>query len=188
MERELEKILEDIQTRDTEMSKNTSFEITFQGIKLTGHKVAGETLRSIIENRRSDCYTKEEIGIYKGFRVLLTQNSLISHLDIVGRNTYALSIQSSDIGNMIRLENLINGLDKSAELCREKIESCRSEMKNAEMEYEKPFQYEEQLKAALKRQVEINIQLEIRDHDDRDIEMPEKERQFTRPAIVRNSI
>ena len=68
------------------------------------------------------------------------------------------------------------------------MESCQSEMKNAEIEYKKPFQYEEQLKAALKRQAEINIQLEIRDYNDRDVEISEKERQLTRPAAVKHSI
>lgn len=188
VERELEKILEDIQTRDTEMSKNASFEITLQGIKLTRHKAAGEVLGSIIKYTRLDCHTEKEIGNYKGFRVLLKRNYLDPEIYIAGRNTYALSIQDSDTGNMVRLKNLVNGLDKSAENWRENMESCQSEMKNAEIEYKKPFQYEEQLKAALKRQAEINIQLEIRDYNDRDVEISEKERQLTRPAAVKHSI
>lgn len=61
-------------------------------------------------------------------------------------------------------------------------------MRNAEMEYEKPFQYEEQLKAALKRQAEINIQLELRDHDDGDVEKSEDKRTIVQTLSERNSI
>lgn len=42
-------------------------------------------------------------------------------------------------------------------------------------EFAMGFQYEEQLKKALKRQAEINTQLEVRDDDECMTEVPEKE-------------
>lgn len=170
------------------MMKTSSFEITLQGMTLTGHKEAGEVLRSILENKKTSSGMEEEIGAYKGFRILFNGSRLNPKLHIIGSNPYELTLQNSDIGNMVRLENLINGLDQSAQKCREQAESCRSEMKNAEMEYEKPFQYEEQLKSALKRQAEINIQLELRDHDDGDVEKSENKRMVVQTLSERNSI
>lgn len=91
-----------------------------------------------------------------------------------GNDTYTMRIRDSDTGNMVRLENLVSGLDKSEEEIREKIKVYRSEMKNARIEYGKGFAYEDQLKAALKRQSEINTQLEVRDEESM-VEIPERE-------------
>lgn len=172
-EKELEKVRADIRLRDAAMHKNSSFEIYLRGMMLTGHKEAGEVLRSIVEN--ADLYVMEEIGNYKGFQVLLKRDSADATVLLKGSSMYNVRILDSDTGNMIRLENLVNGLNKSAEEIREKLEVYRSEMKNAEIEYRKAFPYEEQLKEALKRQAEINTQLEVRDDEECIDEIPEKE-------------
>ena len=98
-----------------------------------------------------------------------------ARIQIAGNGTEFIKLGDSDIGNLVRLENLVHGLDKAAEEVREKIEIYKTEMKNAELEYGKPFQYEETLKAALKRQAEINMQLEFQEHDGWEAEMAEEE-------------
>ena len=75
---------------------------------------------------------------------------------------------------MVRLENLINGLDTEADKIRQRIEEYKSEMENAKIEYEKPFPYEDLLKEKLRRQLEINTQLEIKDEKENIIDMPER--------------
>ena len=47
-------------------------------------------------------------------------------------------------------------------------------MENAKIEYEKPFPYEDLLKEKLRRQLEINTQLEIKDEKENIIDMPER--------------
>lgn len=186
-EKELLTVMEDIRTRNQEMEKNASFEISLRGVKFTGHKEAGQILHSIVQNRSGAFHATEKIGTYKGLQILLEGNSEEAALQIVGSGTYALKLKDSDTGNMVRLENLVGGLEKLAEEARGKIKVYRTEMKNAETEYGKPFQYEELLKETLKRQTEINMQLEIK--DDRDTEMPEEEMPAIQAgAITRNSI
>ena len=75
---------------------------------------------------------------------------------------------------MVRLENLINGLDTEADKIRQRIEEYKIEMENAKIEYEKPFPYEDLLKEKLRRQLEINTQLEIKDEKENIIDMPER--------------
>ena len=45
---------------------------------------------------------------------------------------------------------------------------------NSKIEYEKPFPYEDLLKEKLRRQLEINTQLEIKDEKENIIDMPER--------------
>lgn len=170
-EQELAEMKQDIQRRDVQMAKNSSFEIELRGMTFTGHKEAGEVLHSIVENAR--CYSEEEVGTYKGFVVSVRKDSVDAVLVIQGSGTYTMKMRESNIGNMVRLENLVSGLDKGAEEILEKMEAYRIDMMNAQAEYGKEFQYEGLLKEALKRQAEINTQLEIRD-DDRILELPEK--------------
>ena len=75
---------------------------------------------------------------------------------------------------MVRLENLINNLDIDAEAARKLIAEYTKEMENARAEYEKPFPYEDLLKENLRRQSEINTQLEISDEKETIIDMPER--------------
>lgn len=172
-EKELEKIRADIRNRDRATAKNASFEIQLQGIVFTGHKEAGEILQSIADS--AALYVTKEIGSYKGFQILLKKDSVDTAVLLQGKGTYAVKIGESAAGNMVRLENLVHGLDKTEEEIREKLEVYRTEMKNAETEYKKAFPYEEQLKEVLKRQSEINTQLEVRDADRGMDELPEKE-------------
>lgn len=163
-EKELKKVREDINMRDAEMEKNASFEIMLRGRIFTGHKEAGLVLRGILEE--ADFKTEAPVGTYKGFQLFLEKERYDVALHVRGRNTYSIGIRESDTGNMVRLENLVSEFDKRAEEIEEKIEIWRNEMKNAEVEYKKPFPYEEQLKEVLRRQAEINMQLEIREGDE----------------------
>ncbi len=172
-EKELKSIQGDIRERNAEMAKNASFEITLLDMKFTGHKEAGQELRRILAGIK--LREVEKIGTYKGFTLSVQRNISCDVLRIHGNNRYDLEIKESDTGNMVRLENLVNGLDKRAEDRQEKIKICHTEMKNAEMEYRKPFPYEQQLKEVLKRQAEINTRLEIREDEEHVGEMQEKE-------------
>ena len=62
---------------------------------------------------------------------------------------------------MTRLENLFNGIQEKIEFLEGRLEQYRLDMGQAEAEYEKPFQYEEELKTKLARQFELNNLLDM---------------------------
>ena len=72
-----------------------------------------------------------------------------------------MELKSSDSGNMVRIENRLNALDKAVEEVQKEIKTCENEIKNAKQEYEKPFPYEELLKKNITRQMEIDAELGI---------------------------
>ncbi|MFV0527609.1 MAG: hypothetical protein ACK5MN_02655 [Lachnospiraceae bacterium] len=118
-------------------------------------------LRAIINN--ITMYEKVEIGRFRGFPIAAEKDSIGTELMIEGEKSYQVEMKVSDAGNIIRLENTLNGLDKMIETISQKMENYRVDMKNAKIEYEKEFQYEDLLKEMLQRQTEINTQLELKE-------------------------
>lgn len=111
-------------------------------------------------------YDAIEIGSFRNFPLLLKKHSMGADIMIAGKNTYKVEVSTSDVGNMVRLENVLNGLDKDAELLGQKIHNYEVDLENAKMEYAKEFQYEGLLKEKLRRQTEINSQLEIKEEEE----------------------
>lgn len=169
----LKRYEQDIQTRNTETEKKPMFEIMIRGKVFTKHKEAGEFLRAVID--QTSIKNEVEVGKYKGFPLSFIKNMEETILYVHGcEKPYEVEIKASDTGNMVRLENLINGLDTEADKIRQRIEEYKTEMENAKIEYEKPFPYENLLKEKLRRQLEINTQLEIKDEKENIIDMPER--------------
>ena len=83
-----------------------------------------------------------------------------------GEKEYSVELKSSDSGNMVRMENRLNALDKAVEDVQKEIKTCENEIKNAKQEYAKPFPYEELLKENITRQMEIDAELEIKDQEE----------------------
>ena len=78
-----------------------------------------------------------------------------------GKTEYKAEIYTSPVVCMTRLENLFNGIQEKIEFLEGRLEQYRLDMGQAEAEYEKPFQYEEELKTKLARQFELNNLLDM---------------------------
>lgn len=74
---------------------------------------------------------------------------------------YKEEMSTSPVGCMTRLENLFNGIQGTIGFLEERLEKYRLDMEQAKIEYEKPFQYEEELKTKLTRQFELNNLLDM---------------------------
>ena len=161
---ELQLLQKDLERRNQAMEVQPGFAITLQGKVYEKHKEAGEVLRGIIEGVTA--FTRHEVGIYKGFQVSVQNDMLGSILFLQGEKEYSVELKSSDSGNMVRIENRLNALDKAVEDVQKEIKTCENEIKNAKQEYEKPFPYEELLKENITRQMEIDAELEIKDQEE----------------------
>lgn len=169
----LERYEKDIQMRNVEMEKKPMFEIAIKGKYFTKHKEAGEFLRAVVE--QGPAQQEQKVGVYKGFSISYEKKYDETILYIRGcESCYKIEMKSSDTGNMVRLENLINNLDVDAAASRRLITEYVTEIENAKSEYEKPFPYEDLLKEKLRRQLEINTQLEIKDEKENIIDIPER--------------
>lgn len=179
---ELQLLQKDLERRNQAMEVQPGFAITLQGKVYEKHKEAGEVLRGIIEGVTA--FTRHEVGIYKGFQVSVQNDMLGPILFLQGEKEYSVELKSSDSGNMVRIENRLNALDKAVEDVQKEIQTCENEMKNAKQEYEKPFPYEELLKENITRQMEIDAELEIKDQEEC-VEVQEETRNLPCQTAVR---
>ena len=164
LKKELQALQKDLECRNQAMEVQPGFAITLQGNVYEKHKEAGEILRAIVDSVTA--FTEHEVGTYKGFPLFVEKNMTEQVLYIRGESDYMVELKESDSGNMVRLENRLNALDKTIEEVQRKIKICENEIKNAKQEYEKPFPYEELLKENITRQMEIDAELEIKDQEE----------------------
>ena len=164
LKKELQALQKDLECRNQAMEVQPGFAITLQGNVYEKHKEAGEILRAIVDSVTA--FTEHEVGTYKGFPLFVEKNMAEQILYIRGESDYMVELKESDSGNMVRLENRLNALDKTIEEVQRKIKICENEIKNAKQEYEKPFPYEELLKENITRQMEIDAELEIKDQEE----------------------
>ena len=179
---ELQLLQKDLERRNQAMEVQPGFAITLQGKVYEKHKEAGEVLRGIIEGVTA--FTRHEVGMYKGFQVSVQNDMLGPILFLQGEKEYSVELKSSDSGNMVRIENRLNALDKAVEDVQKEIKTCENEIKNAKQEYEKPFPYEELLKENITRQMEIDAELEIKDQEEC-VEVQEETRNLPCQTAVR---
>lgn len=164
LKKELQALQKDLECRNQAMEVQPGFAITLQGNVYEKHKEAGEILRAIVDSVTA--FTEHEVGTYKGFPLFVEKNMTEQILYIRGESDYMVELKESDSGNMVRLENRLNALDKTIEEVQRKIKICENKIKNAKQEYEKPFPYEELLKENITRQMEIDAELEIKDQEE----------------------
>lgn len=161
-EERLKCVREDVKQRDAELVKGQAeeFAIRIGGTVYTERKEAGtEVLK-----RTNAAKTGEatEIGEYRGFRVLVEKNFMgVNYLVLRGRTDYKTEMSASITGNMVRIENCFNGIEGNIKFLEDKLEEYRREMEQAKAEYEKPFEYEQELKEKIARQNELNTQLDL---------------------------
>mgnify|MGYP007098958330 CR=1 FL=1 len=109
------------------MEVQPEFAITLQGKVYEKHKEAGEVLRgyrrcdSVLPGTKSVCY--------KGFRYLSKRIWMGPVLFLQGEKEYSVELKSSDSGNMVRMENRLNVLDKAVEDVQKEIKTCENEIK-----------------------------------------------------------
>ena len=108
--------------------------------------------------------------------------------------TYSIDLGTDTFGNITRINNALDGLEKRLEGQKSQLENLTTQMAAAKEELAKPFQQEEELISKEQRLVLLNADLNIdgdggmdvlNDGDDRD-EAGEESRDDTRPSPQRN--
>ena len=102
----------------------------------------------------------------------MEKNNFVNfYMDTLMIQTYKLELSTSPVGNMVKIENTFNSIHNNEEFLLKKIEQYELDMQASKEQYEKPFEYEEELKTKLSRQFELNSQLDLENEkiDDADL-------------------
>ena len=149
----LNNINQDIEIRDKNSTESFSIKIKEQ--IFTKREDAGVVLNNL-KNQ-----TDTIIGTYKGFNISLNRDNFRDNLLIHGKLTYKIELGDSPIGNMVKLENIVNNFDKNKIECERNLDQCKRNLDMAKIELEKPFAYENELRDKIKRQEELNSLLSL---------------------------
>ncbi|MGC6173963.1 helicase-related protein [Lacrimispora sp. 38-1] len=169
-EEKLACVREDIKVRDKELITSPEFAIKV-GIATFTERVDGGTamLEAISKCKTGDIYP---IGWYHGFELLAEKNFMgTNYMVLRGKTEYKAELSTSPVGNMVKLENTFNSLQENEDFLLKKIDQYQRDMESSKSEYEKPFQYEQELKEKIIRQYELNARLDLENGKVEDVDL-----------------
>ena len=159
---------------------DSPFEMKINDVLFTERKKAGEIILDIIKSKSVDGRITY-FGEYAGFKIGLTkENGLFTkeievRFVVSGSHDYSiLANQQSDLGNIIRIQNTVKGIDKTYQDALNRLEEVRAAILSSKEEFEKKFPKEEELAALLKEQGELNEELSMDKKDNEDEEQEVK--------------
>jgi len=101
------------------------------------------------------------IGSYMGFDMRLRFNSLSFHLILRGNMTYQTELGADAIGNIIRINNVLNGLPELLAEKKSQLDSLFSQQEAAKQELQRPFAQAGELAEKEARLARLNAELNI---------------------------
>lgn len=156
----LSHVIEDRKVVDTALLEEQEFAITIGSVRYTERVEGGTAMLEAI----SKCKTGEmtSLGSLKGFELFIEKNIMGVHSMVLRRKAeYRAELSTSPVGNMVKLENLINNMEEYKQQLEQKIEQYQRDKEQSEMEYKKPFLQEQELKEKTERLNELNVQLDL---------------------------
>ncbi|QUH32080.1 helicase [Vallitalea guaymasensis] len=160
----IECLVKDIEKRD--MTSSNDFKITIEGKVFNERERAGTYVLALLQGMKAG--DTKAIGNFKDFELSITssmfsnENGMLLH----GSKTYFVSFSNSTHGNMIKLENILDSLEKRIEDSEMRIDELTRNMEQAKEEFEKPFVHQANLQRLVKRQAELNVLLDMNKESD----------------------
>ena len=155
----------------------TAFE---ESKKATGEEFAGITLgattymeketagKKLLEAIKSvDANDVKDIGSYRGFKMQVFYDAVFKQyrMNISNNYHYQIELGSDEYGNLTRLENAFDKIDKEINKNTIDVETLTEQFENAKIEAKADFKYETELKEKQVRLNEVNAILNISDKD-----------------------
>ena len=132
-----------------------------EGAVYTDKKAAGSAILAACHAMTSP--DAVNIGRYRGFTMELSFESFTKEYQITlkGMLLHTTNLGTDIFGNILRLDNLLGGMEERLIAYREELENINVQLDNAKQEVEKPFPQEDELKTKSARLDELNILLNM---------------------------
>ena len=136
--------------------------MTVSGTVYTDKEQAGKALLLALKEVKS-ARESRHIGSYKGFELSASYDLFGNKytLDIKRETIYKLELGNSDSGNITRIDNALQSLDKLLEGNKQQLDALHQQLDTAKSEMDKPFPREQELAEKLARLNELNAQLNM---------------------------
>jgi len=143
-----------------ELKQQSDFGITLNGVFMDNRTDAGNLIIHMIQELKG--MEEKVIGSYRGFDLAVLKDALgLKKIVLKGAGDYDTEIFTSPVGLIVRLENLFEQIPERETFLKKKIENYERDMESSKEQYEKPFEYEEELNRKLARQSELNNLLDL---------------------------
>ena len=146
-------------------NKAGDFSMTICGTRYAERKEAGAALLSACQAKSDPA--PEEIGEYRGFRLLLAYANMQFTAILKGEGSYSVELGDTAIGNIQRLEHQLERLAPSVKAADCKIDALKQEQQTLEADAEQPFPQEAELTEKSQRLIALDAALKLKTHADR---------------------
>lgn len=135
-----------------------NFNINIDGTNYNKRKDAGNALYNLCKSYNQE-YGKLCVGNYRGFDLYLYTQSSDFKIDIKNNLVYTVTLENSEVGNIVRINNVINSIEDKLEANIQKLENLKKQKSYVENEVKKPFPKEKEYKEKVKRLSILNSEL-----------------------------
>lgn len=160
-----------------------SFTMTIKGKLYTERKAAGEAILlacKAIQNPED----KIVLGEFRGFPMTLYIDNGSFKIAIKNNLTYIAELENNITGNIVRINNALEGMPKIMQNLKNRLESLIVEQAAAQAEVDTLFPKEQEYKEKQARLTQLNIELDNAEKEEEQAENGEVE-QGKKPSVVK---
>ncbi len=162
---------EDLVTLANNTPKDGEFmPMVIKGDTLIDKDNAGATILAALKEIKGK--DSVEIGSYRGFTMHVSYQTVAnSHiLTLKGSMSHQVTLGSDPRGNLTRIDNVLASMPKRLEEVEIKLDNVLTQKANAELEKDKPFPQEAELKEKSELLAELDAELNLGMNKDEDLE------------------
>ena len=155
------------------------FAMTVAGKTYDDRKEAGAALIAVCKEM-TKANTGVEAGEYLGMKMSISFESFTRKfsLTLKGSLSHETEIGADPFGNITRINNVLEGMEKKLEECITKLDTVEKQLETAKIEVLKPFAQEAELKEKMMRLAELDAMLNM---DSKDMTDQEEEHDIRKP-------
>lgn len=133
---------------------------SFVGMEINGEYISekADAGKAILEScKQMNSSDPIKIGKYRGFDMELQLNLTTHFYEVLLKSatTQKVSLGDDPNGNITRIDNAIGRIPDHIENAKAELKNIQTQFETAQIEVQKPFAQEEELKAKTKRQIEV---------------------------------
>ena len=170
----IENYKKDLTMLNNDIQLDDNFLMKINDIEYTEKALAGKKLLESCKNNLSKDLT--EIGEYRGFKIEVRFDIIQKEIKLYLKNNglYGVEIGESDIGNITRINNVIESISSRLTDAEEELKSTQQQLETAKQELNKPFPQEQELTEKNKRLNEVNKLLDMNEKTHEIMDEPEE--------------
>ena len=151
-------ICEDLRTRTS--TRGDDFSMVVKNETVTDRTKAGRAL-VFLAAALKPFQTTKPIGSIAGFPITIQRLEARSNVTIHGKHTYEANVSDNALGTISSLEHALGSLDDRLQEREADLKQYDRQSEDLAKQLNQPFEHEEKLSAATKRQQEIVTALDI---------------------------